>query len=375
VYLDLADEQWRAVEVTSSGWSVVSDPPVWFRRPGGMLSLPMPERGGDLIELRPFVNISEEDWPLLLASVVGAMRPRGPYQVSAFHGEQGSAKSTTARVIRSLIDPNKAALRAEPRSPHELAIAAGNAWLLVYDNLSYLRDWLSDGFCRLATGDGFAARELYTDTDEIIFDAQRPVILTGIGELATRSDLLDRSLILTLPRISDDRRRDEESFWHEFGEVRPRLLGALLDALSVALRRLADVQLEQQPRMADFARFAVAAEPALGLPEGTFLAAYEGKRAEAQATTSKRSRGSCRRRTCLASWRSMRPASGSANSRLRGLATLMRRGGRGWSERPCRRRAGRGGSSSSGPVRGCGRTAPGPRGPRSGGAALRRRLR
>jgi hypothetical protein len=281
VYLDLADDEWRAIEVTTSGWAVVSDPPVWFRRPGGMLSLPMPERGGELDELRRFVNIADDDWPLLAAFVIASLRPFGPYPVLALHGEQGAAKSTTARVIRALIDPNRAALRAEPRNPHELAIAAQNGWLIVVDNLSHLPPWLSDGFCRLATGGGFAARELYTDADEVLFDAQRPVVLTGIGELATRGDLLDRALMLTLPCIDDEHRQDEESFWQEFEEAQPRLLGVLLDAFSEALRRLPDVQLARPPRMADFARLAVAAEPALGLPTGSFLAAYAGKRAEA----------------------------------------------------------------------------------------------
>ena len=281
VYLDLGDEAWRAIKISAEGWEVVSDPPVWFRRPNGLQALPIPERGGRLADLRRFVNVTDSDWPLLAAFLIFCLHPAGPYPVLVIHGEQGSAKTTVARVIRGLIDPRATRERAEPRSPHDLAIAAQNGWLLTFDNLSTLRPWLSDGFCRLATGGGFAARELYTDASEVLFDACRPLILTGIGELATRGDLLDRSVLLTTPRIADEHRREEKAFWPDFENERARLLGALLDAFSAALRRLPEVKLERLPRMADFARFAVAAEPGLGLPEGAFLSAYARNRSEA----------------------------------------------------------------------------------------------
>ena len=46
IYLDLADEHWRAVEIGPDGWRVIGCPPVRFRRPAGMLPLPVPERRG-----------------------------------------------------------------------------------------------------------------------------------------------------------------------------------------------------------------------------------------------------------------------------------------------------------------------------------------
>jgi hypothetical protein len=126
---------------------------------------------------------------------------------------------------------------------------------------------------------------LYSDTDEVLLDAQRPVLLTGIEELATRGDLLDRALILSLPPIPERERRTEAEFWAEFEEERPRILGALLDAVSTALAREQDVQLERLPRMADFAVWVSAAEPALGWPAGAFLDAYGENRTEAHELT------------------------------------------------------------------------------------------
>ena len=276
VYLDLADSLWRAVEITRDGWRVVAKPPMKFRRAGGMLPLPDPESGGKLDDLRNYVNVSDEAWPLLLSWLIGALKPTGPYPVLCLHGEQGSAKSTVAGMLRALVDPNSAGLRAEPRTPHDLAIAAGNAWVVAYDNLSSIKVWLSDALCRLATGGAFATRELYSDDSEVLFEATRPLLLTGINEVATRSDLLDRSMLVNLPRIPNKARRQERDLWEAFDAARPKLLGALCDAVSHALDQQGAVKLEAMPRMADFAAWVVAAEPALGLHEGEFMRAYVG---------------------------------------------------------------------------------------------------
>jgi hypothetical protein len=279
IYLDLADEHWRVVEITAQGWRVVSDPPVRFRRPRGMGPLPAPSRGGSLDALWPFVNVASEDARRLVAAwLVAGMRPRGPYPVLILHGEQGAAKSWTARALRSLLDPNDAALRAEPRDGRDLAIAARNGWVVALDNVSSLSVWLSDAICRLATGGGFATRELYSNQEEVIFAAQRPVIINGIEEVATRGDLIDRALILYLPPVADERRRDEETLGAELDQARPLILGALLDAVSTALARVEAVRLERAPRMADFARWAIAAAPGLGGGPAEFLAAYAANR-------------------------------------------------------------------------------------------------
>src|SRR5262249_46056133 len=127
VYVDLADDAWCAVEIDAGGWRVVGAPPVRFRRAKGMLPLPAPEPGGSVADLRALVNVSDEDWPLLLAWLVAALRPSGPFPVLKLLGEQGSAKTTLARVLRALVDPNSAPVRSAPRSDRDLMIAANNA--------------------------------------------------------------------------------------------------------------------------------------------------------------------------------------------------------------------------------------------------------
>jgi len=137
------------------------------------------------------------DAAIVVSWLSAALRPSGPYPLLAISGEQGSAKTALSKMLRALVDPNIAPLRALPREERELFIAANNGHVLAFDNISRLRSWLSDALCRLASGSGFAARQLYTDQNEVLFDAARPVILNGIEEIITRPDLADRSIFLT----------------------------------------------------------------------------------------------------------------------------------------------------------------------------------
>jgi hypothetical protein len=183
-------------------------------------------------------------------------------------------------ILRSLLDPNIAPLRALPREDRDLFIAASNGHVLAFDNVSSLPGWISDTLCRLATGGGFAVRQLYTDQDEVLFDAARPVILNGIEEIVTRPDLADRAVFLTLQPIPEEHRRPEQELWAAFDVERPRVLGVLLNAVVEGLKRLPETRLERLPRMADFALWATACETALW-PADTFWSAYCGNRDEA----------------------------------------------------------------------------------------------
>jgi hypothetical protein len=281
LYLDLCDATWRAVEIDTAGWRVMYNPPVRFRRAAGMQPLPVPVSGGSVATLRSFLNVqSDADFVLVVAWALAVLRNRGPYPVIVLSGEQGSAKSTFSAILRALLDPNTAPLRALPREDRDLFIAATNGHVLAFDNVSGLPAWISDTLCRLATGGGFAVRQLYTDQDEVLFDAARPVILNSIEDIVTRPDLADRAVFLTLEPIPEQRRRPEAELWTAFKAERPRILGALLDAVVEGLKRLAETRLAKLPRMADFALWATACETALW-SAGTFWSAYCGNLDEA----------------------------------------------------------------------------------------------
>jgi hypothetical protein len=288
VYLDLCDSEWQVVEVRAAGWRVIpgKDAPVRFRRSRGMLPLPIPVSGGDLKALQQFMHVDESGWILLVAWLVaGALSPRGAYPVLLLRGEQGSSKSTTARLLRSLIDPNGSPLRAEPRDPRDLMIAADKGWIVVLDNVSRVKPWLSDALCLLSTGGGLSTRTLYTDGDETVLDAKRPVIVTSIEQVATRDDLLDRSLPVELLPIRAEERRSELELDADFDAARPALLGALLDALSTGIAERGTIRPGRLHRLADFELRVLEAEPALPWPPGAFPQVYDDARRGALAST------------------------------------------------------------------------------------------
>ncbi len=286
IYIDLGDKSWDALCVTPTGWHEVSskDVPVYFRRPGGLLSMPRPLAGGDLNKLRPHFNLKDDaQWHLLVGWLIGTMHPSGPYCLLDMHGEQGAAKSTACKMLRKLIDPNVANLRAAPKNQDDLMIAARNGRVCAFDNLSYVPEWLSDALCRLATGGGLSKREHYSNDGEIIFDSKRPTILNGIVEVVKQSDIIDRSILVELLEITEAARLSEIEVWAAFDRDHASILGGLLTAISCAMKNLeATTKAEKwRPRMADFYLWVTAAEPALGWPSGTFKAAYSKNRTEA----------------------------------------------------------------------------------------------
>ncbi len=275
IYIDLVDDTWRAVKITSTGWAVEDHPPVKFVRSSSMVSLPIPEAGYFIEELYGFLNIKNPvDLMLAIAWLVASLRDQGPYPILVLNGEQGSSKSTFSKIFRALVDPNEAPIRSCPREERDLFIAANNSWALAFDNLSSVAPWLSDGLCRISTGGGYATRRLHTDDQETVMTACRPIIINGIPDLASRPDLSQRALVITLPSIDEENRRSEDEFWKDFTQARPRILGALLDAMSAAIRNLPDVQLDRSPRMADFCKWICAASPGLGWSPDEFVQAY-----------------------------------------------------------------------------------------------------
>ena len=266
------------------------DPPVRFRRTAGMHPIPAPVEGGTVHELRDHFHLeldpAEQDavepnsYILIVAWLLAVLRGRGPYPILALTGEQGTGKSLTAEMLRSLLDPRTAGLRSLPRDTRDLYVAAINGHVLVFDNLSGITAEIADALCRLSTGGGFATRGLYTDDTEVLFDGQRPIAMTSITDVASRSDLADRTAIVNLPAIPEDKRKTERELRAAFDKARPRVLGGLLDIVAHGLLKLPTTSMNRLPRMADFALWIKACEEAVWTA-GMFMAAYEANREDA----------------------------------------------------------------------------------------------
>ncbi len=279
-WIDLGNADWQAVEVTRTGWRIVDNPPVRFVRGTGVRPLPMPVAGGESLDaLFNLLHIEDRDSRILISVwLVSSLLPLSSYVILAVTGEQGSGKSTLCRVVQRLVDPHLVEGRSPPRNEEDIAVAAQHAHLLVYENMSLLSVSLSDSLCRVATGAGFAGRKLFTNDEERQLVFCRPVIINGIGDLATRSDLADRVVCVHLEPIPRDRRQTEQSLWHQFDSTKGQLFGTLLDLIAKVLATPdLDVPLE---RMAEYSQIGAKVALALGLPAEAFLGAYRGNRDE-----------------------------------------------------------------------------------------------
>lgn len=275
IYLDLCDEMGRVVRITREGWETTTECPVAFLRFPTMQPIPAPERNaGSIDELWAFLNIAPASRPLVLGWLVSTYLPEGPFPILVVNARAGCGKSTLARVLRAFVDPHEADVRLAPKDDKDVAVAARHSWLPIWDNLSSLPGWLSDMACVMSTGGAYSCRTLYSTDGETIFSLRRPQAYIGIPDLTSRGDFLDRAVVVNPETISEEARKGEKELWARFEEARPGILGALLDAVVFALRRLPSIKLEKKPRMADFALWATAAENGLGLPDGAFMAAY-----------------------------------------------------------------------------------------------------
>ncbi len=284
IYLDLGSEDWSAIEIDSTGWRIISEPPVRFWRPETLLPLPMPENGGSIQELKDLLNVDDDSWVLTSTFLLFCFYPDQTYPVLVASAPRGSAKTTFAEIIKGLVDPGKAPLIQLVNDTHKLAIAATRRLLLVYDNVGYISPEQSDNLCRVSTGFGYSTRTLNTTDEETTFEFTRPQIITAIDALVTRDDLADRALHVGLKPIPENKRLPQSEVRARVEEARPRILGALLTALSKTLAAIPATRerVKEFPRMADYALFATAAESSLGLQPGSFKASFDQSRAESR---------------------------------------------------------------------------------------------
>ena len=262
--LDLGDPSGRVVVADPGGWRLEERSPVLFRRTKLTGILPEPEPGGRLDELREarLVNLSKQTWPLALAWLVAALIPDIGHPIPLVLGEQGTGKSTTARMLTRLVDPSPAELRSGPKDLEQWAVAAAGSWVVMLDNISGVQPWLSDALCRAVTGDGMVRRRLYENDDLTVLKFRRVVGLTSIDTGALRGDLADRIVLFELDRFPH--RVEELEQERAFRAAWPRLVGALLDLAVAVLRVLPTLRVEDPPRLADFARVVAAVDQVLG---------------------------------------------------------------------------------------------------------------
>jgi putative DNA primase/helicase len=114
----------------------------------------------------------------------------------------------------------------------------------------------------LVTGSGSADRKLYTDNQSVVRQYKRPILVNGINNPTERGDFMDRALPVEFERIPKNERCAQSDLWAEFEDQQPELLGAVLDALSGAIRLRAP--LAETPRLADWSEYTAAVYEHMG---------------------------------------------------------------------------------------------------------------
>ena len=273
IYIDLCNESFDVIKVTKHGWGLSGNTNVFFTRTNDMLPLPNPESGGDIRDLLKHINIDEPNLPLLVGWMTTAMQAgKGAYALLSVDGMAGSGKSTACRMIKQLIDPNKAPLLSQPK-PSEIRVISNGHHLLGFDNFSKISPELSDGFCRVVTGDNQSFRVLYTTNSSMTVSIKKPLMMNSITEAGTRSDLISRTIGLHLNKI--ETRKTEDEAWDAFNKDAAKLFGCLLDGLVTALKNYKTTKVENMSRLADLCIWATASSSAFNWDEDTFMKAYD----------------------------------------------------------------------------------------------------
>jgi len=272
LYYDLANGS--VIETTPGGWNIVSTPEIMFRRVQQKAQV-IPEQDGAIGLLRSYVNVaSEDDWLLFMVFTIAAFIPGFPHAMLVLHGPQGAGKTTPMKVIKQLVDPSALEGMMLPENPVDFVQLADQHAFLFFDNLSSMTVKMSDTFARAITGDTLSRRKLYSDNTAIVYKIQNPLAVNGINQVIVKPDLLERSILIELERITPATRIPEDEFWEAFEHDKPSLLGAIFDVLARAMAIYPSVSSEGLPRMADFSRWGCAISEAAGYTQQDFLDAY-----------------------------------------------------------------------------------------------------
>jgi hypothetical protein len=243
--------------VTQTGWKVVNKPIICFSRYIHQEPQVEPKENGDIGLLKKYVNIkNDHDFLLSAVYTVSCIIPNIPKPMLIFRGEEGSAKTSSMRILKQLVDPSILDGMDVPTKEEDFGRICEAHALVFLDNLDKLSSKASNALCRVVTGASLDTRILYTNKGSALYKFKRPIMMSGIADILSRKDALDRSLIISLQRIPDDEYKSEKELSEQFEQDRPFILGAMFDLLSQAIDKYPTIQFKATARMSDWYRWA-----------------------------------------------------------------------------------------------------------------------
>ena len=280
LFYDLSDEFGSVVQVDKYGSKIVKqNQAVYFIRTSDMKTQVKPNLQADPTNIMEYIHkyfriADDKEAVLFTVYLVACFLEQISHPILILHGEKGSAKSTTMRMIQRIVSPSMTELLPLPKSRDDLAVILNQHYFVAFDNLQVLNTEKSDLLCQASTGGVYVKRRLYTDNEDVALPIKNCVACNGINVVASKSDLLDRSILIQLQRIPEKERRTDLSIQNEFEKDLPSILGCCLNAVSKALNCINEINLERLPRMADFAKWGYAIAIGIDIDPQIFFDAY-----------------------------------------------------------------------------------------------------
>lgn len=278
IFYYLADREQTVICIDENGYRVVAESPVPFIKKQNMSEQVLPEESKESLKklgMKYWQFATADDrilhWILLISRFIA----EGSQPLIYYFGDRGSAKSTSMKLDKMIIDPSEIDIKALPKNISDVVAAVSNQYMVCFDNVSRISEELSDIFCIVATHGYYSKKKLYSNNEEYAIKLNARVSFSGITNLSSKPDLIDRMVCLKLNRIDNSNRRTEEEIMKEFHTDLPYILDGIFITLSKAIPIYSNLNLERLPRMADFAKWGYAIAEALGYGGDKFMRIYE----------------------------------------------------------------------------------------------------
>lgn len=275
IYYDLMNNKGEVVKVSKDGWTITTNSECIFDSNTSMKEQVRPIEYESLDILDKYFRYKDTNHLILQKiALVSLFIDNIQRPICVLHGEKGSAKTSTMKLIRNIVDPSSVPTTSLPRTVDDLAVTLSNQYLICFDNIDRISNDISDLLCTAVTGGGYAKRKLYTDSEQQVMYFKKGIVLNGINVVATRPDLLDRCILLELERIPSSERIGENELNKRIEEDMPKILGAIFTIISKAMNKYKSIKLKDLGRLTDFTRWGYAIAEVSGIGGDVFLKAY-----------------------------------------------------------------------------------------------------
>lgn len=282
VYIDLADKDNNIICISKDNIKISNElkQPL-FKRSESMRPLPLPDldtEPSQILELlHKILILSNEQAILLVVWIVMAFLNEKQAPITMLCGEKGSAKTWTMNTLINLIDPSSNSTPMIPNNERDLAVLLDNSYALGFDNISQsdIKGRLSDMLCVSITRGTYSLRTLYTDRGVSALRLNNRLILNGISQsLLSKSDSLDRTIVLDLQRVPLANMKPMGELKKMFEEVRPKILGAVFNTIKQVLSSIESIDVKNISRMSDYCKYGYCISEIIGIGGEKFMQVY-----------------------------------------------------------------------------------------------------